>query len=225
MPDPRTWLGTVRGWLGSAARDRPSRSGPLVFDGDSIACGSGAPPGMTLADQVARDLGFRGPLRVVAAPGSPVSERERLFPTLVAPLFDAGARDNVIVFHAGDNDIAMGAEADETYRCLTHYVGRARRQGWIVVLSTELPRFDFTPVQQRELLRFNAMMLDNAAGADGVIDFAADPIMGGIENRADPRYYIADGIHPTGGGYAILAAATSRELRRHLRDGASPGSA
>lgn len=212
----------VTSWLGLGARSRRSDTGTLVFDGDSIACGVGAPEGAGLADQVARRLRFRGRVPVVAAGGSLVLQRERLFEQDVAPLYQPDADDNVIFFHAGDNDIAMGADAAATYRCLTSYVGRAHGQGWVVVLSTELQRFDFSPRQQRELLSFNALVLENGAGADGIVDFGNDSTMGGPENRDDRRLYTADRVHPTRQGYAVLAKSASRELRRHLHGASKP---
>ena len=218
----RSILATLRSWLGLTPVDDPSDAGTLVFDGDSIACGTGAPPGRTLADQVVRRLRFRGRVHVVAIGGSLVLQREQLFDTVVAPLYQSGLGTNIILFHAGDNDIAMGADAEATYRRLTSYVARAHDQGWVVVVSTEMQRFDFSPEQQRELLAYNAVMLENGANADGIVDFGNDPIMGGPENRGDPRLYTADRVHPTKGGYAILAEAASRELRRHLGGASAP---
>ncbi|HMK89334.1 MAG TPA: GDSL-type esterase/lipase family protein [Methylocystis sp.] len=193
----------------------------LVFDGDSIAVGLGAPPGHGLAEQTVACLGLAVSPRVVGRSGSPISERLSLYDLNIAPLVKKGAH-NVIVFHAGDNDIALGSTSPAAYAALVDYVRRAHAQGWKIVVSTELQRFDFPEERRAELGALNELIRTNAAGADVVSDYAADPILGGPQNRKNPIYYAPDGIHPVANGYAILARMTASAVARALGDAAFP---
>jgi len=199
------------------ASDKAKASGTLVLDGDSIAVGQGAPPGSQLADQIATRLGFHGKVAVVGRSGSPVSERVRLFEQNITPLRDPRASPNVIFFHGGDNDIALGSDARQTYAQLSKYIEMAHAEGWKIIVSTELPRFDFSPAMQGELNLYNRLVRENAGKADGVADFASDPTLGGPQHRHDPEFYTPDGIHPTARGYAILADLAEAQLASYLK--------
>ena len=208
---------TAAPWLSrlfASLRDSPATI--LVFDGDSISVGVGASPGRTLAEQVAPLLPPGVATRVVGAGGRPVKDCLARFDGDVRPLYDAGAAHNVIFFHAGDNDITQGSNARQAYDALTAYVARARGQGWSVVVSTELQRFDLPEAMRAELTAFNALVLANAAGADGVADFGGDATMGGVANRRDPTYYTMDGVHPADAGYAILAGLAATAILPRL---------
>ena len=186
----------------------------LVFDGDSISAGVGASPGHNADRQVATALGEAVRLHNVAAGGRPVSECLQLYPVLVAPLFVPGAGPNVIVFHAGDNDIARGSDAAQTYAAFTAYVAAARRQGWKIVVSTELRRPDFPPLKAAELERYNDRLRRNDAGADAVVDLDAEPRMADLSYRVDPEVFTPDRVHPSDGGYAVLAGLLAPAVRR-----------
>jgi lysophospholipase L1-like esterase len=186
----------------------------LVFDGDSISAGWGASPGHGLDTRAAAALGADVRLHNVAIGGRPVFECQRLYPQLVAPLFDPSTPHNVIVFHAGDNDILARRNAVQTYLAFEAYVALAHQQGWKVVVSTELPRSDFHTIQSAELTAYNNSLRQNKAGADAVVDFDADPRMTNMSHRADPALFSHDGIHPSDGGYAALAEMVAPALRR-----------
>ncbi len=196
----------------------------LVFDGDSIAVGVGASPGRTLAEQVVPLLPPGVASHVVGAGGRPVKDCLARFDTDVRPLLDARAGHNVISFHAGDNDITQGSSGRQAYMALSAYVARAHRQGWQVVVSTELQRFDLPQAMRDELDVFNALVRANGAEADGVADFGGDATLGGVAHRRDPTYYTLDGVHPADAGYAILAGLAARALLPVLtqRRGAAP---
>jgi lysophospholipase L1-like esterase len=186
----------------------------LVFDGDSISASAGATPQHGLDFQLA--VGLKRPLQShnVAVGGRPVSECLRLYASLVAPLFVADAAANVIVFHAGDNDIARGKDAAATYAAFTDYVAAAHRQGFRVVVSTELRRPDFSAERKAALEDYNAKLRGNAAAADAVVDFDADPRMADLKRRDDPGMFTHDHVHPADDGYAVLAALLLPAVRR-----------
>lgn len=184
----------------------------LVFDGDSISAGWGARE-QRLDERVAALLGGDVALHNVAAGGRPVHECLRLYDSLVAPLFVRSAACNVIAFHAGDNDINQGRDAEETYAVFRQYVARAHAQGWKLAVSTELPVPDFPPAKAEHLGAYNAMLLRNEAGADAVVDFTRDPRMTQPSYRRDPAWF-ADKVHPSDQGYAVLAALLAPAVRR-----------
>lgn len=204
----------VVSFQGFAATQNCASSGciNLLFDGDSISAGSGASLG--LDKRVAEAVGDEVELHNVAVPGRPVSDCLRLFRERVKPLLVPESRSNVIVFHAGDNDIAQGRDAGQTYAAFADYVAAAHEQGWKIVVSTELRRPDFAPLQEAELEDYNNRLRTNAAGADVVVDFDTDRRMLALPYRSDPALFTRDGIHPSDGGYAILAAMLAPAVKR-----------
>nr|WP_294528226.1 SGNH/GDSL hydrolase family protein [uncultured Rhodopila sp.] len=185
----------------------------MVFDGDSISAGVGATRDNTPDRLVARALGH---VRVynVAVSGRPVGECVRLFPDLVARLFVPGGEPNVIVFHAGDNDIALGNTAAGTYAAFTSYVAAAHAQGWKVVASTELRRFDFPAAKEAQLEAYNDRLRENKAHADAVVDLDAEPKFTDVVYRGDPAVFSKDRIHLSDGGYAVLAELLTPAVKR-----------
>jgi lysophospholipase L1-like esterase len=174
----------------------------VVFDGDSVSAGSGAPPDQSPYAQLSRMLGVGAVVRSVAVSGRPVRECNRLYEKLVAPLYDGSAKRNVIAFHAGDNDIALGDTARQAYASFTDYVAKAHRQGWAVIVTTELDRLTFSAPMKAELAEYNALLLANSAKADLVRDYDRVPAMVDHQNMS---IYSPDHIHPTAAGYSILA--------------------
>src|SRR6185312_11482763 len=107
-------------------------------------------------------------------------------------------------------------DADQTYATFACYVADAHAQGWKVVVSTEFPRPDFSPDKQAALLEYNRQVRMNAAGADAVVDFAADPRMGDPAARDDPARFTRDRVHPSDGGYTILGQLLAAGAQRLL---------
>lgn len=178
----------------------------LALDGDSISAGAGASQGQGLDRRLATAIGGEVRLFNVAVGGRPVHMCLSLYNQLLAPLFDASIRNNVISFHAGDNDIAGGRSADQTYDAFTAYVAEAHKQGWKVVVTTELKRPDFPPSLEQRLEDYNSLLVRNRAGADAVINLDTDPRFGDLAQRKNPALFTKDGVHPSDGGYAIMAA-------------------
>jgi lysophospholipase L1-like esterase len=186
----------------------------LVFDGDSISRGAGSSPGNGLDARVAAALGDCVTQHNIAVSGRPVSECLRLYKQGVVPLYDPSSQHNLIVFHGGDNDVARGANAAQTYVAFNEYVSGAHRDGWKVVVSTEMRRFDFQPAMQQELEDYNRRLRQNDAQADAVVDLDTDPRLSEPAYRKDPALFTKDEVHPSDGGYAVLAALLAPAVKR-----------
>lgn len=192
-------------------------AGFFLFDGDSIAAGQGATPGHGLAERVVALLGWTGRVHNSARSGRQMAECLALYGRNVAPYAAGVLGPKLLFIHAGDNDIRAGASGAAVFAAYARYVARARDQGWAVIASTKLARPTFPLAQRAELAFFNRHLLENTAGADEVIDFAAIPSFARIANRTNPDVFVADRVHPSDGGYAILARATAPVAARLLQ--------
>lgn len=204
---------------GGARCAAATEGGVFLFDGDSIAAGSGATPGGALAEGVVARLGWRGRVHNTARWGRPMAECLRLYDRNVAPLAEGAEGPRLLFIQAGDNDIDQGASGAAAHRALVDYVARARAQRWRVIASTKLARPDFPFRKRVELAAYNRLVLANAAGAEAVVDFAAIPEFARVANRTNPDLFTADRVHPSDGGYAILARETARAAAPLLAGG------
>jgi lysophospholipase L1-like esterase len=199
-------------------RTLPQPCNVIVFDGDSISAGARATPGNGLDIQFMHALGSPARLYNIAVAGRGVVDCLTRFDQGVVPLKDPQARLNLIVFHAGGNDIAKRQSAAQTYQAFTSYVALAHAEGWKVVVSAELPRLNFLPAQRAELEAYNRDLLENKAGADVVVDVNADRRFGDLNDREGSPVFSFDKIHPNDAGYAILGqrlAAAVQPLLTH----------
>ena len=81
-----------------------------------------------------------------------------------------------------------------------------------------LPRQSFTPATEAERQRLNAMLQSGWRDfADGLVDLAADPVLGVPEAWRNPNVYISDGIHLTDYGYQTLASDMAEVVNRLIR--------
>jgi lysophospholipase L1-like esterase len=197
----------------------PAGCGNIVFDGDSISAGVGASSGQHPDTQFVRALGRPVRLWNSAAGGRPVSDCLRQFAANVGPHIAPGARFNLIVFHAGDNDIAQGRDAAVTYNAFTGYVAAAHRPGWKVVVSTELPRPGFPPAREAELDAYNRRLLANRAGADAVVDLSADLGLTDPQDRVASGWYAPDRVHLNDAGYGVMTRRLVTAARPLLPQG------
>ncbi|MDR3537112.1 MAG: SGNH/GDSL hydrolase family protein [Acetobacteraceae bacterium] len=196
----------------------PTGCGNIVFDGDSISAGVGSSPSQHPDVQFLKALDRPSRLTNVAVGGRPASECLRLFPSLVMPHYVPGARFNLIVFHAGDNDIAQGRDSIGTYKAFTAYVAAAHRQGWKVIVSTELPRPDFPPSREAELDNYNLSLIANLAGADVVADLGETPRLVAPQGRRESGLYAPDTVHLNDAGYGEMTHLLLEAARAVLSD-------
>jgi hypothetical protein len=137
--------------------------------------------------------------------GDTMAHRATNYATDIAPMYNAAATNNILEIFAGRNDnTGSDTTGASIYANLTAYIASAHATGWKVLAATMLPYSGDSANQTAERLAYNALIRANAAGADGIIDYAADPLMGLQATTTNTMYY-GDGLHPTSLGYGYLA--------------------
>ena len=177
----------------------------IAIDGDSITEGYGSTFLQNRPRQLAALLSRPALVYDKGYYGTLLATRVTNYAADVAPLYNASATNNLLEIFAGTNDNdGTNTAGTAIYTNLTSYVTAAHSTGWKVLVGTMLPRNGWSANQTTEQLAFNVLVRANAAGADAVIDYAADPTMGNASNVTNTLYYI-DGVHPTTLGYGYLA--------------------
>ena len=144
-------------------------------------------------------------------------------PVLTTAFFNRGFLNGggrrIVLLNLGSNDLADGTQATDIYEALAGMIAAAHQAGAKVIVGTVLPRQGLQwfgasyGADERQRQALNALIRANAAGADGVIDFARDPALGSYRNLTNARYYF-DGTHPSVTGDALLAADAAAALNR-----------
>jgi trimeric autotransporter adhesin len=206
---------------------------PMFFAiGDSITCGfngsvcSGVTPwtsSLSLVNQPAYTMqndGIPGiTLRAILG-----SEANR-----VAPTCSSNAGSPVAVVFLGTNDIASlhdggtntASTIASTIGTLGSEVQVLKGAGCRVFVGTMLSRTgndQFGTSLDADKDTYDSLILTTAKGlgADGVIDFAANPNLGADGASTNSTFFQADQIHPTAAGQQLLAAAASNELNYYF---------
>jgi lysophospholipase L1-like esterase len=191
----------------------------LLAAGTSITAALGLSPSqswlqnMTLTNQPAYNivnLGISGIL-VEAIDGSESNRAALMCKTSGGP--------SVYVISGGDNDFSMLATAtpQSVFGEIAGTVQTMKQAGCRVFVGTLISRTG-NGAGGTSLDSFknslNTLILSNAKnnGADGVIDFGANPILGADGANTNATYFQADQTHPTAVGQMLLANAASNAL-------------
>ncbi|MBS1822549.1 MAG: SGNH/GDSL hydrolase family protein [Acidobacteria bacterium] len=184
---------------------------PVIhFIGDSITAGQGAStPYPTLVSPAnyppfaAVNWGI-GWTTTLALAGSE--------PWRVAPRCETLSGPAVATVFAGTNDFASGVSTGgySTVTSLAHEVQILKSAGCRVFVVTMLSRTGLDASKDT----YNAQILNMAKsfGADGIIDTAADPLIGADGAYSNTTYFQGDGTHPTNAGHARIANAFNNAL-------------
>jgi len=118
---------------------------------------------------------------------------------------------NAIVF-MGTNSLQVNETPNQVMAALAGEVQILKTAGCRVFLGTMISRTG--PGLDAAKNTFDALMLQQykAVGADGIIDFAANPLLGADGANANTTYFQVDAIHPTQAGQQLLANAASNVL-------------
>lgn len=153
--------------------------------------------------------------RSFAVSGNTCPNRTAAIPTgagpfLSPPYLPAGVEVGLFIY-CGTNDIGLSnatITAAQVHTNMVNYVTAARAAGYTkIAIATLMPFSEGTagcagnnPVRDAA----NTLLRADKAGADILVDWAADPTMGTDAACGNATYY-ADGTHPTAAGHAIMA--------------------
>lgn len=124
-------------------------------------------------------------------------------------------RPQVIEFvWEGQNDLALGSvSVVDAGNHLATYCARRQSQGRLVLVGTVGPRADLGTYSAANRASLNAFLRDQWPNfADGIVDFAADPIIGPEGANLDSTYYL-DGLHMKAAGNARAAALLAAKIQ------------
>jgi lysophospholipase L1-like esterase len=182
----------------------------LALLGDSIAYGMGATtPEQRLAARLADGLGRHGvdaTVRVVAVPGA----RSAALSSQVDAAVTRGVDVALIVI--GANDLTHQEPLGAATSALGDAVQRLRRAGAEVVVAPapDLSSVPWVPAALRDVVRTASDRFRQAQVAVAVAQGARVADQDGTTARAfaeNPSLFSADRFHPSGAGYAVIAAA------------------
>ncbi len=169
--------------------------------GDSITAGTGTAGSDAWPTLAGKQMNVR--IVDVGVPGTTCQTLDTNFATYTAPLKSATARNNVLTLLCGTNDLTASRTAAQAWGNIQSIVSQAKAAGFTVLIGTILP-LGASYEAARTTLNGLITAGYSAAGAAGLIPFAANPVMGqGGQNV--PPYFNADNLHPTAAGYAIMA--------------------
>ena len=204
----------------------------LYAIGDSITCGfSGSvcngvtpwPSSLSLTNQPSYSIWNTG-IPGITQRAIIGSEANR-----VAPQCSTISGPSVAVVFLGTNDIfdfrdqggTGAASAASTLATGASEVQILKNAGCIVFLGTMISRGGNDPFgtsMDTDKDTYDALILTNykTIGADGVMDFAANPLLGADGANANATYFQSDLTHPTTTGQGLLAAAASNALNYYF---------
>ena len=131
---------------------------------------------------------------------------------------------NVAIVFAGTNDFAAvaGSTAASVFGFASGEIQTLKKAGCLVFAGTMLSRTgndqSGTTSLDADKDSYDSLLLQQAeaAGADGVIDFAANPLLGADGANANATYFQSDHVHPTQVGQQLLANAASNALNYYF---------
>jgi lysophospholipase L1-like esterase len=186
--------------------------GVIVFDGDSLTAGSEATD--PYPSQVMRTFASGTSWYNLGIGGLRIKDILDMAPTRVDRRFNSRLGRNVVVVWAGTNDLALWNHmASAVYKRLQQYCEERRQQGFTVLVLTMIPRNDklCLPGFEERRQSVNRKLRECWSGfADGLVDVAADPLIGTPGCESDLRYWVKGGVHLTNNGLGLVAA--------HVRD-------
>jgi trimeric autotransporter adhesin len=206
-----TWA-TPTGAVSSASVVTPhqivSATPQIHAIGDSITQGAGAstpwPSLLALTNQpryTTTNWGVSGALLQSITGSEPSRVGQRCLAT---------SGPSIAIVFAGMNDLHSGLTVSATIASMAGEIQTLKLAGCRVFVGTMLSRAGVDAQKDA----YDAMILGQAKadGADGVIDFAANPLLGADGAYKNTTYFNADQIHPTQAGQQLLANAASNVL-------------
>ncbi|MEI9980790.1 MAG: hypothetical protein WDN23_17675 [Edaphobacter sp.] len=130
------------------------------------------------------------------------------------------AGQSIVLAVSGTNDVNDGG-ANFALASMAPYIQLIKGAGCRVFVGTMISRTGNDTNKDS----YDALLLAQAKafGADGVIDFAANPLLGADGANTNTTYFQGDGVHPTVAGQALMAVIASNSLNYYFgANAASP---
>jgi lysophospholipase L1-like esterase len=187
----------------------PTTNRSIVCAGDSITEGSGIPNPEAYPFQLWSQLYTEGQTDLLVwntgVSGYATTDVASIYPTEIAPLLTPGHATRIMVLFIGTNDLKGGATAAATATAVTNIVTTAKAAGVTVYVCTLMHLETLNSALETVRLAFNTLVRTNvAAVADGIIDLAADSVMGTYTSFTDNPVFWLNDIHPNYYGYNRL---------------------
>lgn len=200
--------------ISSGEADVRDESAAIVFEGDSLSRGVSAE----------LQTSFRNSGAVISnhsVSGATLRERLGSYDSDVSTRYSSGASAKLIHLGAGSNDIRSADDPasiyDELKTLVRQFCAKARDDGFTVVVATVLPRIDISDDREAARVDFNNFLRSEwPAFADGLADWASDPVLGSSHFPAN-HVFCADGIHPTQMGYRRLGEISKVAIEIAMR--------
>ena len=183
----------------------------IVFDGDSMVVGDHAwhNPAWFAVEALCRAGHDIERARNVASNGQTMAGMDTAGAGTVDALYSGYYSANILVVMGGTNDIATagGASAATLITSIGDYCTDRQSAGWLVVISTILPRSDAGAGGTHDTKRgtVNASIVTNyATYADALADLAANTAIGQIGDETSKDYY-SDLLHLNRNGWEVVA--------------------
>ena len=178
----------------------------IIFQGDSITNGAGVAVPPWPADLTLSGVWNKNTLAQTGwglLPISTIPGINQLAPYYDDECFQILASRNLLTIWAGTNDLAQGGyTVAQTVAALGSYIRARKSEGWRVLVATMISRVgNGTGGTSNDTLKneYNAYIrsLWRQWGADGLVDVAANALLGADGAYADTTYFAVDGTHPT----------------------------
>lgn len=190
-------------------------TGDSITFGEGVGMGAAWPAQLVLTNQptyTIQNLGIEG-ITLQAIDGSVPNREDLQCPNVGGPSID-------IIF-AGTNDLVGGTTPQAALAYLAGAVQSVKKSGCIVGVGTMLSRNGYDTQKDT----YDALIVSNwqYIGADFLVDFAANPLLGADGASLNPNAtgcsggptFQGDATHPTACGQLLLAAEASNALNYH----------
>jgi hypothetical protein len=140
----------------------------------------------------------------VATAGDALYQIDAAYATNVAPAFNAGNRNTLIVI-GGDEDFLDGRTMAQAQASIQAISLKASATGFYVVVAPIMAvgAAAWTSTMEIKRQKYNTWLRENwTTFADAITDHAADERLSNPSNRT---YFQADKMHLTAAGYAVMA--------------------
>jgi lysophospholipase L1-like esterase len=142
-------------------------------------------------------------------------------PNRVGRRCNASSGQAIAMVDAGINDL-VNVTSVQTFQYLTGEIQTLKKAGCKVFVGTMLSATgnssaSGSPTMDAQKNAYDALILQQAksAGADGIVDFAANPLLGADGANTNTNF-LTDHTHPSAVGQQLMAAAASNALNYYF---------